>query len=179
MQTEGRAPLKSSRALRARRLFISIAISIFALDLASKNWAETYLQYREPVRVVGDFLKLSYSTNSGAAFSLFTDATLLLSSLKLVVFGFIIFYMRNLTNPLWGAALGALIGGVAGNLYDRAVRPPGAWQGEVIDWIVLPNWPTFNIADSAIVCAGIAMTILTMRNIQPKGSEDDPLDGQK
>ncbi|MFM8938153.1 MAG: signal peptidase II, partial [Actinomycetota bacterium] len=149
------------------------------LDLASKNWAESYLQYREPVRVIGDFLKLSYSTNSGAAFSLFTDATLLLSSLKLVVVGFIIFYMRNLTNPLWGVALGALLGGVVGNLYDRAIRPPGVWRGEVIDWIVLPNWPTFNIADSAIVCAGIAMTILTMRNIQPKGSKDDPLDGPK
>jgi signal peptidase II len=168
MQTEGRAPLKSSRAERARRLFIAIAISIFSFDLATKNWAESYLQYREPMRILGDFLKLDYSTNSGAAFSLFTDATLLLSSLKLVVVGFIIFYMRNLTNPLWGAALGALLGGVVGNLYDRAFRPPGVWRGEVIDWIVLPNWPTFNIADSAIVCAGIAMTILTMRNVQPK-----------
>ena len=179
MQTEGRAPLKSSRADRARRLFISIAISVFALDLASKNWAESYLQYREPIRVIGDLLKLSYSTNSGAAFSLFTDATLLLSSLKLGVVGFIIFYMRNLTNPLWGAALGALLGGVVGNLYDRAIRPPGVWRGEVIDWIALPNWPTFNIADSAIVCAGIAMTILTMRNIQPKDSIGKSPDGSK
>ena len=82
MQTEGRAPLKSSRADRARRLFISIALSIFAIDLATKNWAESYLQYRPPLEIFGDFLKLSYSTNSGAAFSLFTDATLLLSSLK-------------------------------------------------------------------------------------------------
>lgn len=179
MQTEGRAPLKSSRAERARRLFIAFTISVFALDLASKNWAESYLQYREPVRVFGDFLKLSYSTNSGAAFSLFTDATLLLSSLKLAVVGFIIFYMRNLTSPFWGAALGGLLGGVVGNLYDRAIRPPGVWRGEVIDWIVLPNWPTFNIADSAIVCAGIAMTILTMRNIHPKGSQDGPLDDSK
>ena len=80
--------------------------------------------------------------------------------------------MRNLTHPLWGSALGALLGGVVGNLYDRAIRPPGVWRGEVIDWIVLPNWPTFNIADSAIVCAGIAMTILTMRNINPKDPKD-------
>ncbi|MFZ9879071.1 MAG: signal peptidase II [Candidatus Nanopelagicaceae bacterium] len=172
MQTEGRAPLKSSSADRARRLFISVALSVFAVDLASKNWAESYLQYRPPLEIFGDFLKLSYSTNSGAAFSLFTDATLLLSSLKLVVVGFIIFYMRNLTHPLWGSALGALLGGVVGNLYDRAIRPPGVWRGEVIDWIVLPNWPTFNIADSAIFCAGISMTILTMRNINPKDPKD-------
>ena len=43
--------------------------------------------------------------------------------------------------------------------------PPGLWRGEVIDWIELPNWPTFNIADSAIVTAGILMTILAMRNV--------------
>ena len=168
MQTEGRAPLKSSRAQRARRLFIAISTSIFALDLLTKNWAESYLQFREPIRVIGDFLKLTYSTNSGAAFSFFTDATLLLSSLKLAVIGFVIFYIRKVTNPLWSTSLGLLFGGVLGNLYDRAIRPPGVWRGEVIDWIQLPNWPIFNIADSSIVCAGIAMTILAMRNIQPK-----------
>ena len=172
MQTEGRAPLKSSRADRARRLFIIFATAIFALDLISKNWAVSYLQFRSSIRVLGDLLQFNYSTNPGAAFSLFTEATPLLSSLKLAVAGFVIFYARNITSTYWGAALGALLGGVAGNLYDRALRPPGLWQGEVVDWIMLPNWPTFNLADSAIVCSGIALTILTMRNIQPKSSSD-------
>ena len=61
----------------------------------------------------------------------------------------------------------SLLGGVLGNLWDRATREPGNWRGEVIDWIELPNWPVFNIADSAIVCSGIFMTWLAMRNIQP------------
>lgn len=165
MQTEGRAPLKSSRAERARRLFIAVTTSIFALDLATKNWAETELKFREPIKVLGEFLQLSYSTNSGAAFSLFTDATLFLSSLKLAVAGFIIFYIRRVTRPVWSLGFALLLGGVLGNLYDRILRPPGLWRGEVIDWIELPNWPTFNIADSAIVSAGILMTILAMRNI--------------
>lgn len=168
MQTEGRAPLKSSRADRARRLFIILATSLFTLDLATKNWAEGYLQFREPVRVIGDYLKLTYSTNSGAAFSLFGDATLLLSSLKLAVVGFIIFFIRRVTNPWWAAALGSLLGGVLGNLYDRILRPPGLWRGEVVDWIELPNWPVFNVADSAIVCAGILITILTIRDVKPR-----------
>jgi signal peptidase II len=168
MQTEGRAPLRSSRAQRARRLFIAISTSIFALDLLTKNWAESYLQYREPIRVVGDFLKLTYSTNPGAAFSFLTEATLLLSSLKLAVVGFILYFIRTVTNSLWAASLALLFGGVLGNLYDRAFRPPAIWRGEVVDWIQLPNWPIFNIADSAIVCAGIAMTLLAMRNIQPR-----------
>ena len=168
MQTEGRAPLRSSRANRARRLFIALATSLFTLDLATKNWAESYLQFREPIRVIGDFLKLTYSTNSGAAFNLFGDATLLLSSLKLAVVGFIIFFIRQITNPWWAAALGTLLGGVLGNLYDRILRPPGLWRGEVVDWIELPNWPVFNVADSAIVCAGILITILTMRDVKPR-----------
>jgi signal peptidase II len=123
------------------------------------------LKFREPIKVLGEFLQLSYSTNSGAAFSLFTDATLFLSSLKLAVVGFIIFYIRKVTRPVWSLGLALLLGGVLGNLYDRILRPPGLWRGEVIDWIELPNWPTFNIADSAIVSAGILMTILAMRNI--------------
>lgn len=168
MQAEGRAPLKSSRVIRARRLFVVLATSVFAVDIATKNWAEAYLKFREPVKIIGDLLKLDYSTNSGAAFNLFTDATLILSSLKLAVVGFLIIYMRSVTNTRWAGALGILLGGVVGNLYDRAIRPPGFWRGEVVDWIVLPNWPTFNIADSAIVLSGIVMTILTLRDIPPK-----------
>jgi signal peptidase II len=167
MQTEGRAPLESSRANRARRLFISIATLVFAVDLITKNWAAIYLQFREPVRVIGEFLQLTYGTNPGAGFSLATNATPLLSSLKLCVAAFIIFYMRKVHNTGWAVGLALLLGGVLGNLWDRAVRPPGVWQGEVVDWIKLPNWPIFNVADSAIVCAGVLLTILAMKNIQP------------
>ncbi|MFM8502985.1 MAG: signal peptidase II, partial [Actinomycetota bacterium] len=82
MQTEGRAPIRSSGANRARRLFVIFTVSIFALDLITKNWATSYLQYREPVKVIGDFLQLTFATNPGAAFNLIGDATLILSSLK-------------------------------------------------------------------------------------------------
>jgi signal peptidase II len=172
MQTEGRAPIGSSRALSARRLFITVATLIFAIDLVTKNWATSYLQFREPVRLVGDFLKLTYGTNPGAGFSFATDATFLLSSLKLCVAGFIIYYMRKVVNKGWALGLAMLLGGVIGNLWDRITRPPGIWRGEVVDWIQLPNWPIFNLADSAIVSSGVLLTILTMRNIQPTSSKD-------
>ena len=94
MQAERRKPLKASRATSARRLFIFIASITFTLDLATKNWAERFLQGSEPIKVIGDFLKLTYATNPGAAFSFF-DATLLLSALKLAVVGFIIFFIRK------------------------------------------------------------------------------------
>lgn len=172
MQTEGRAPIGSSRALSARRLFVTVSTLIFAIDLATKNWAASYLQFREPVSLIGDFLKLTYGTNPGAGFSFATDATFLLSSLKLCVAAFIIYYMRKVINKGWALGLAMLLGGVAGNLWDRITRPPGIWRGEVVDWIQLPNWPIFNLADSAIVGAGVLLTILTMRNIQPTSSKD-------
>ena len=165
MQTEGRAPITSSRATRARRLFILIATAIFGFDLLTKTWAENTLQYREPIRVIGDLLKFTYATNPGAAFNFATNATVVLSSLKLCVAAFIIYYMTKPVNPRWAIGLALLFGGVAGNLWDRATREPGRWEGEVIDWIQIPHWPVFNIADSAIVCAGIFMTFLAMKNI--------------
>lgn len=172
MQAEGRAPLGSSRAHSARRLFISVTTVVFALDLISKNFAASYLQFREPVKLIGDFLKLTYGTNPGAGFSFATDATALLSSLKLCVAAFIIYYMRKVNNKGWAFGLALLLGGVVGNLWDRVSRPPGVWRGEVVDWIELPNWPIFNLADSAIVISGILMTVLTMRNIPPFKEEE-------
>ena len=167
MQTEGRAPITSSRALRARRLFIIIATSTFALDLVTKNWAESSLQFREPIKVLGDFLKFTYATNPGAAFNFAMNATLILTSLKMCVAAYIIYYMTKAVDTRWAIGLAFLFGGVVGNLCDRAIREPGNWQGEVVDWIQIPHWPVFNIADSAIVCSGIFMTILAMRNIAP------------
>lgn len=178
MQTEGRAPLTSSRAIRARRLFIVITTLTFGLDLLTKNWAITYLQFREPIRVIGDLLQLTYTTNSGAAFNLAENSTYILTALKLAVATFVIFYMSKVNSPSWAAALGALCGGVIGNLWDRATRSPGNWRGEVIDWIQLPHWPVFNIADSAIVLSAIGITVLAMRNIPPAAKGDSHDDSE-
>ncbi|MFM8844001.1 MAG: signal peptidase II [Actinomycetota bacterium] len=177
MQTEGRAPITSSRALRARRLFIIIATATFAIDLLTKNWAESTLQFREPIRVIGDFLKFTYATNPGAAFNFATNATLILTSLKMCVAAFIIYYMTKSVDSRWAIGLALLFGGVVGNLFDRATREPGNWQGEVVDFIQIPHWPVFNIADSAIVCAGIFMTILSMKNIAPTLDNDNKTGG--
>jgi signal peptidase II len=59
---------------------------------------------------------------------------------------------------------------VLGNLTDRIFREPGFLYGHVIDWIELPNWPIFNVADSAIVIAAVIAFILTVKNIHPTAS---------
>ncbi len=66
----------------------------------------------------------------------------------------------------WAVALGLALGGIFGNLADRIFREPGMLRGEVVDWIQLPNWPIFNIADSAVVCAAVLVTILSIKNIE-------------
>jgi signal peptidase II len=59
------------------------------------------------------------------------------------------------------------MGGILGNLVDRIFREPGVFRGHVIDWLQIPNWPVFNIADTAIVVAAAISMILSLRNIPP------------
>ena len=63
--------------------------------------------------------------------------------------------------------IGLALGGIVGNLTDRIFRAPGFFTGHVIDWIELPNWPVFNIADSAIVVATAIAVVLSIKNISP------------
>ena len=87
--------------------------------------------------------------------------------------GVIFYYGRNVRSNPWAIALGLALGGIFGNLSDRIFRTPGALQGEVIDWIQIPNWPVFNVADMSVVCAAIVITWLSWRNVPlSKGKGD-------
>jgi signal peptidase II len=77
---------------------------------------------------------------------------------------------RNLRSLTWAIVLGLLLGGALGNLGDRVFRSPGFLRGHVVDWIELPHWPVFNLADSAIVCGGILAVLLSWRGIAVDGS---------
>ncbi|MGB1078487.1 MAG: signal peptidase II, partial [Candidatus Nanopelagicales bacterium] len=63
--------------------------------------------------------------------------------------------------------------GLLGNLIDRLTRPPGPGLGSVVDFIGLPNFPVFNVADMAITCSAVAMIILAWRGIPLSESEPD------
>ena len=62
----------------------------------------------------------------------------------------------------WAIALGLVLGGIFGNLTDRIFRSPGGLQGEVVDWIQIPNWPVFNIADSCVSCGVVLLLIFNL-----------------
>ncbi|MEY4959584.1 MAG: hypothetical protein RL271_958 [Actinomycetota bacterium] len=85
------------------------------------------------------------------------NATLALASFALCVAAFIIYFSRKVI----------VLGGIFGNLWDRISKAPGGFKGEVVDWIELPHWPIFNVADSAICIAAAIVVILAIKNIQP------------
>jgi len=116
---------------------------------------------------LGSFLKLELVYNTGAAFSLATSKTILLSGFAIIVAALIFYFAIKIERTIWAVFLGLVLGGIFGNLADRIFRAPGALQGAVVDWIKIPHWPTFNIADSAIVIGvlGVAYLRLTKQEI--------------
>ena len=76
---------------------------------------------------------------------------------------FILRTSRRLRSLPWAITLGLLLGGATGNLTDRLFARPGLFRGDVVDWIQLPHWPVFNLADSAIVCGGVLAVLLAVR----------------
>ena len=140
------------------------ALIVFGLDYVTKTLAIEYLT-SQPKQILGNFLQLKLGFNSGAAFSLASSGTIFLSSFAMIVAASIFYYARKVTSTGWAVALGLALGGIFGNLTDRIFRNPGAFQGEVVDWIQIPNWPVFNIADMAVVSAALSIAILSWRNI--------------
>lgn len=83
-----------------------------------------------------------------------------------IVFLAVVFYVgRRIDSTKWAFTLGLLAGGITGNLSDRIFRAPGALNGGVVDWIQIPHWPIFNIADSSIVLGFILVLILMLKNV--------------
>lgn len=148
-----------------RRLFAT-AWTIWLFDFATKAWALKSLS-SQPREVIGTFLQFTLVRNSGAAFSFATGLTILFSLLALAVVIAVIYFAARITSACWQLTIGLLLGGVLGNLTDRIFREPSFLSGHVIDWIQIPHWPVFNIADSAICVAAAISFILTMRNVPP------------
>jgi signal peptidase II len=148
-----------------RRLF-AIAWTIWLFDFVTKTWALSTFS-ATPKSIIGNLLQFTLIKNSGAAFSLATGFTILFSLLALAVVVTVISYASRITSHGWQWTTGLLLGGVLGNLTDRIFREPSFLNGHVIDWIQIPNWPVFNIADMAISTAAAIAFVLTMRNIPP------------
>jgi signal peptidase II len=149
-----------------RSLYLTAWV-VWLIDLGTKVWAVEVLSSRANVQIIGSFLQLTFVQNSGAAFGIGAGSTFIFTFFALAVLIFITRYALQITSKGWALVCGLVLGGILGNLTDRIFREPSFLQGHVIDWIQIPNWPVFNIADSAIVIAAVVAIILTIRNISP------------
>jgi signal peptidase II len=141
--------------LRRYALLLVIALGVIVVDQAAKSLVSSSLADGRVINLLGGLIRLDYTRNSGAAFSIFRgDGSVFGLVAILVSVGILVYYRRAATGPLllrMGLAL--VLGGALGNLIDR-VR-----LGYVVDFIDLQWWPVFNLADSAIVVGVILLII--------------------
>ena len=128
------------------------------------------LEGQDTVELLGGQLLLRVSRNPGAAFSFAQGATLLFTAIAVIVIVVILRVSRRLGSAWWALSLGLLLGGASGNLVDRIFRSPGPGRGAVVDFIDFQVWPSFNVADSAIVCGGVLAVLLSFRGVEIDGT---------
>ncbi|MET7772857.1 signal peptidase II [Nocardia sp. NPDC005366] len=166
---EATAPAAAERPRRLTTLLL-IAVVLYGLDLLTKTLVVAHLTPGDPVSIIGDFARFTLVRNPGAAFSMATGMTWLLTLVAAAVVIGVIRIGRTLRSPWWAIGLGMVLGGALGNLTDRLFRAPGPLQGHVVDFVAIGWWPVFNVADSAIVCGAILLVTLTVFGFEPDGT---------
>ncbi|WP_280460862.1 signal peptidase II [Nocardia carnea] len=151
-------------------LLLTIAVTLFTLDLITKIVVVQQIQPGERISLIGDFVQLVLVRNPGAAFSMATGMTWLLTLIAAAVVIGVLRIGRTLRSPLWAIGLGGVLGGAFGNLVDRLFRAPGPMQGHVVDFFSVGSFPVFNVADSSIVCGAILLVVLTVFGFEPDGT---------
>lgn len=150
----------SDRVRRAWGLAAALAVVVVILDQIVKSIVEHHIVLGEQVDVLGP-LKLTLSHNEGVAFGLADGGGVLLVAITLIALGVVLFlFARDPARPGMWVATGLLAGGAFGNLIDR-IR-----HGHVTDFIELPHWPPFNLADCGITCGVIILLVIYVREAE-------------
>ncbi|MFC8037790.1 signal peptidase II [Paenarthrobacter sp. NPDC057355] len=151
-------------------LFAGFAAFAYTFDQLTKLWVTSTMTEGERIPVLPPLLHWYYIRNSGAAFSIGENVTWIFTIVMAAVSVAILFQLRRLGSAWWALSLGLLLGGALGNLTDRLFREPSFAMGHVVDFIQLPNFAIFNIADSAVVSGVVIICLLTLRGIGMDGS---------
>jgi len=154
---------------------LQIAILIVILDLITKTMVVYLLKPGNPIVLipaffgesVGPILQLNLIRNPGAAFSLGSNSTYLLSALAIIISLYIWRTSKRIINMWWTLSLGAILGGAIGNLLDRIFRAPSIFRGEVVDFLQIPYWAIFNVADMAVSISAVVIAIMTLLGKDP------------
>lgn len=172
---DGSQPVRPSRlaAPRTWLLFVSVAVVLVVIDQITKVLAVRHLTDAPDKQLVGDLLQLHLTYNPGAAFSLGTRFTVALALLACTATVVVLWLSRKVANRVWAVGLGLLLAGIDGNLIDRLFREPGVFRGHVVDFLMLPNWPIFNVADICINVGVGLILIQVLRGIAIDGTRQE------
>lgn len=144
--------------LRKYGILLSIAGTIIFLDQLTKAWVRENIPFGEmwaPFRGLEEFVRIVHWRNTGAAFGMFQELSIVFTVLAILVSIAILYYYPRIPSGDWPLrlALGLQLGGAVGNLIDRLLI------GHVTDFISLFNFAVFNIADASI-STGVAVLII-------------------
>jgi signal peptidase II len=167
---EPEAAAGQPRGRRRIAVLFAVATVAYAFDLISKMIVVAKLEHHPPIEIIGDWLKFEAIRNAGAAFGFGEAFTVIFTMIAAAVIVVIARLARKLYSLPWAIALGLLLGGALGNLTDRIFRAPGVFQGAVVDFIAPKHFAVFNLADSAIVCGGILIVLLSFKGLDPDGT---------
>jgi signal peptidase II len=156
----------SSASTRAWCLAGALCVFVILIDQVAKAVVEGHVTLGERIEVLGP-LKLTLSHNSGVAFGLAGGGGAALVLVTLLALGVVLYlFSRSPTRPGMWIATGLLAGGAVGNLADRVRR------GSVTDFIELPHWPPFNLADMSITAGVLLLVWIYLRE-----AEREPANG--
>jgi signal peptidase II len=153
-----RAARAATRSRARWPIFLGLAAAVVIVDQLTKAWLVSFLAPGERIQVIGDYVRLIHTQNTGALFGLFRDQAMFFAIVSIGVVGAIVwFHHTSGRNSLLSVALGLLLGGALGNMADRFRI------GYVVDFVDVGignlRFYTFNVADSAISLAILLLLI--------------------
>ena len=153
----------SARSTRRPLLIVGLVLFVVVLDQITKALVVEHLA-DGPLSIVGDSVEFRLSRNPGGAFSILTGFTPLLALLAGIVAIVLVRFAQRAKDPIVVVALSLVLGGALGNLADRVFRAPGFLQGEVVDFVRVGTFPSFNVADSAITIGAVLLLVWGWRD---------------
>ena len=167
------AGIERAAPVRHTPLLAAVAIALYAADQVSKALVVANLALGERVPIIGDLVQLWHVRNTGAAFSLFEGLAWLFIPVHLLAIGMVVYFHREFRDrgPWIHVVLGAILAGALGNMTDRLRF------GYVVDFVSVGigdlRWPTFNVADPAVVL-GIGLLVLYLTLADRPKRKDEP-----
>lgn len=135
-------------------VLVPVGLGVVVIDQVTKWIIRDRVEVGASPLDVIPLVQIEHVENRGVAFSIFADRPWLVLVLALVVLAVMVGWASRVDDRFTLVGIGTVVGGAVGNIIDRVGR------GHVTDFIRLPHWPTFNVADIAI-CIGVVIILLS------------------